>query len=89
MLTLQLPPLRERPQDIETLAQHLAAKLARANGLPERPLSGGAIARLRALPWRGNVRELENCIHRAVVLAAARPSRRQTSSPAPARHGRE
>ena len=69
VLTLQLPPLRERPQDIETLAHHLAAKLARANGLPERPLSGGAIARLRALPWRGNVRELENCIHRAVVLA--------------------
>src|SRR4051794_37666479 len=69
VLTLPLPPLRERPQDIEVLARHLAVKLARANGLPERALSTGAIARLRALPWRGNVRELENCIHRAVVLA--------------------
>src|SRR3954463_2808196 len=69
VLTLPLPPLRERPQDIEILARHLAVKLARANGLPERALSTGAIARLRALPWRGNVRELENCIHRAVVLA--------------------
>ena len=69
VLTLRLPPLRERPQDIAALARHLAAKLARANGLPERPLGESAIARLRALPWRGNVRELENCIHRAVVLA--------------------
>ena len=69
VLTLRLPPLRERPQDIAALARHLAAKLARANGLPERPLGESAIARLRVQPWRGNVRELENCIHRAVVLA--------------------
>jgi two-component system, response regulator FlrC len=69
VLTLPLPPLRERPQDIEILARYLAVKLARANGLPERALSSGAIARLRTLPWRGNVRELENCVHRAVVLA--------------------
>ena len=69
VLTLPLPPLRERPGDVEALARHFAAKLAHANGLPPRPLSAGAIARLRALPWRGNVRELESCIHRAVVLA--------------------
>ena len=69
VLTLRLPPLRERPQDIAALARHLAAKLARANGLPERPLGESAIARLRVQSWRGNVRELENCIHRAVVLA--------------------
>ena len=70
VLTLRLPPLRERPQDIAALARHLAAKLARANGLPERPLGESAIARLRVQSWRGNVRELENCIHRAVVLAS-------------------
>jgi two-component system, response regulator FlrC len=69
VLTLQLPPLRERPLDVEALARHLVAKLASANGLPDRPLSPGALARLRAMPWRGNVRELENCLHRAVVLA--------------------
>ena len=69
VLALQLPPLRERPQDVEALARHFAAKLAAANGLPDRPLTATALARLRALPWRGNVRELENCIHRAVVLA--------------------
>jgi DNA-binding NtrC family response regulator len=69
VLSLPLPPLRERPGDIEALARHFAAKLARANGLPPRPLAPAALARLKALPWRGNVRELESCIHRAVVLA--------------------
>ncbi|MEK0083237.1 sigma-54 interaction domain-containing protein [Benzoatithermus flavus] len=69
VLTLELPPLRERPADIAALARHFATKLARLNGLPERPLSEDAIRRLTALPWRGNVRELENCLHRAVVLA--------------------
>ena len=44
VLTLQLPPLRERPGDVEALARHFAAKLARANGLPERPLSAAALA---------------------------------------------
>jgi DNA-binding NtrC family response regulator len=69
VLSLPLPPLRERPGDIEALAHHFAAKLARANGVPHRRLGPAALARLKALPWRGNVRELESCIHRAVVLA--------------------
>ncbi len=69
VLSLPLPPLRERPGDIEALAHHFADKLARANGLPRRALGGGALARLKSLPWRGNVRELESCIHRAVILA--------------------
>jgi DNA-binding NtrC family response regulator len=69
VLTLELPPLRERPADIAALARHFASRLARLNGLPERPLSDAALARLVSLPWRGNVRELENCLHRAVVLA--------------------
>ena len=75
VLTLPLPPLRERPGDIEALARHFAAKLAQANGLPHRPLSAAALTRLQALPWRGNVRELENCVHRAVVLAQGRHDR--------------
>ncbi len=70
VLSLRLPPLRERPGDIVALARHFAKKHAIANGLPERPLTPEALARLRAHPWRGNVRELENCIHRAVLLAA-------------------
>jgi DNA-binding NtrC family response regulator len=69
VLTLELPPLRERPADIAALAEHFARKHARANGLPERPLSAAALARLRGHVWRGNARELENCIQRAVLLA--------------------
>lgn len=69
VLTLRLPPLRERPADVAALAHHFATRLAVQAGLPERPLSREALERLKSLPWRGNVRELENCIHRAVILA--------------------
>ncbi len=69
VLGLHLPPLRQRPRDIEALARHFASTFARLNGLPERPLSEAALAKLRRHPWRGNVRELENCLHRAVLLA--------------------
>ncbi len=69
VLTLHLPPLRERPADVEPLARHFAAKHAIANGKPGMRLDAGALERLRAQPWRGNVRELENCLHRAVLLA--------------------
>lgn len=69
VLVLEIPPLRERPGDIRVLAEHFARKFARANGLPERPLTDGAIARLCSHNWRGNVRELENVLHRAVLLA--------------------
>jgi two-component system response regulator FlrC len=69
VLTLQLPPLRERPRDVEALARHFSSRLAAANGLDDRPLSRAALDRLLQHHWKGNVRELENCLHRAVVLA--------------------
>jgi len=69
VLTLQLPPLRERPGAVAALARHFAVKLAAQAGLPERPLTPAALAQLAAMPWRGNVRELENCVHRALILA--------------------
>lgn len=67
---LRLPPLRERPADILELAGHFAKKYAEVNGLPVRPLSREAQGLVRENPWRGNVRELENTLHRAVLLAA-------------------
>ncbi|SFG76547.1 sigma-54-dependent transcriptional regulator [Methylobacterium gossipiicola] len=67
---LKLPPLRERPSDILELAGHFARKYAEVNGLPARPLSREAQALVSANPWRGNVRELENTLHRAVLLAS-------------------
>ncbi len=69
VVNLALPPLRARPHDIEALAEHFAAKYAKANGLGVRPLSTDARAALKARAWPGNVRELENAIHRAVLLA--------------------
>ncbi|HET6520096.1 MAG TPA: sigma-54 dependent transcriptional regulator [Geminicoccaceae bacterium] len=69
VVALHLPPLRERPGDLEPLTRAFIAKYARLNGLPERPLGREALERLRRHPWRGNVRELENCLHRAVLMA--------------------
>ena len=69
VVNLRLPPLRERPADIVMLARHFAAKYAAVNRLPHRPLGSAAMALLTSHYWRGNVRELENCMHRAVLLA--------------------
>jgi two-component system, response regulator FlrC len=70
VVNLHLPPLRERPADLGPLAEHFGRKYAQANGLPTRPLGAAAQSRLRQHAWKGNVRELENCIHRAVLLAS-------------------
>ncbi|WP_319413011.1 sigma-54 dependent transcriptional regulator [uncultured Cohaesibacter sp.] len=69
VINLQIPPLRERPQDVDLLAAHFADKYAQANGLPQRKLSAECYRHLHANNWPGNVRELENTIHRAVLLA--------------------
>ncbi len=69
VVNLHLPPLRERIADIVPLAEYFAGKYAKANGLNDRALSAAATASLQAHHWRGNVRELENTMHRAVLLA--------------------
>ena len=69
VVTLTVPPLRDRPRDIAPLAEMFARRYAEVNGMPYRPISADALRLLEAQPWRGNVRELENTIHRAVLLA--------------------
>ena len=69
VFNLQIPALRQRPGDIKVLAEHFAKKYNEANGLAPRKLNAEAIARLESHHWRGNVRELENTMHRAVLLA--------------------
>ena len=69
VVSLRIPPLRERPGDVAALADHFARHYAEVNGVPNRPLSREALLRLTSHTWRGNVRELENIIHRAVLLA--------------------
>lgn len=63
---IHIPPLRERPEDIEPLAQHILKKICGVNA-PE--LSPQSIAALTAFSWTGNVRQLRNCLERAVLLA--------------------
>jgi DNA-binding NtrC family response regulator len=65
---ITVPPLRDRPGDIPLLARHFVERFCRE--MKKRPLafSPDAIDALVAYPWRGNVRELQNCIERAVIL---------------------
>jgi two-component system nitrogen regulation response regulator GlnG len=68
VVPIQLPPLRERPDDIEALARHFL-QLASGEGLPRRHLTRDAAQLLQRQPWRGNVRELRNFIYRLALLA--------------------
>jgi DNA-binding NtrC family response regulator len=69
VVTITVPPLRERGQDIPLLAQHFVEKYARAARKPARGLSRESLQLLTSYHWPGNVRELENAIERAVALA--------------------
>ena len=76
VLKITVPPLRDRVSDIPRLAQFFVAKHGRAGkgAEPRAPrLSQGALARLVAYPWPGNIRELENEIERMLVLAGDAP----------------
>ncbi len=68
VITIPVPPLRDRPGDIELLASHFCARFTARNKKAFRGISPEALERLRSLRWPGNVRELENVIERAVVL---------------------
>ncbi len=68
VLPIHLPPLRERREDIPAIATHFIRKAAEENGLPPKTLSQDAIVALQGADWRGNVRELENCIERSIIL---------------------
>ncbi|HQY42590.1 MAG TPA: response regulator [Paracoccaceae bacterium] len=67
-VTLAVPPLRERVDDIPLLADHFLARAAR-EGLGERHLSAEALELIRNYPWPGNVRQLENTLRRLAVTA--------------------
>jgi DNA-binding NtrC family response regulator len=69
VVSLRVPPLRERPGDIAALAEHFARRYAEVNGVAHRRVAPAALHKLLAHGWRGNVRELENTLHRAVLLA--------------------
>ena len=69
VVMLELPPLRERPEDIPLLAQHFVRKHSKRLGLIEPEIPAEVMRALVASPWKGNVRELENCMERLLVLS--------------------
>jgi len=68
VLTLVLPPLRERGDDVPLLARHFIGVYARKYDRPPKRLADGAVAALAACPWLGNVRELSHVVERAMLL---------------------
>ena len=76
VIALQLPPLRDRKDDIPLLVQHFIRKFAtreEGNGqMPDVMLSQDALRRLMAYAWPGNVRQLENAVERALILRGTR-----------------
>ena len=68
VLPLTIPPLRERPEDIDSLAQHYLQHFAEHEGLKQREFSAPARTKLRDYDWPGNVRELKNLIQRLMIL---------------------
>ncbi len=69
VLELFLPPLRERPEDIQLLAEHYLQRSARLNEKSIQGISADVMQRLRIYPWPGNVRELINTMERSVIMA--------------------
>ncbi len=69
VVPIEVPPLRERRGDIAQLVAHFAAELTRS-GLPPKEIEPGAVQRLTAHDWPGNIRELKNGVERLLILAA-------------------
>ena len=69
VVSLEIPPLRKRVEDIEVLARHFIKKHNRRLGLNIRRIKQDVLEALKSYYWRGNVRELENCIEHAMVLS--------------------
>ena len=75
VIHLQVPPLRERPEDIPLLAQHFLWRYATETNKKIDSIQPEAMEAMRRYPWPGNIRELENAIERAVVMGKSRQIR--------------
>ncbi len=73
VIPITLPPLRARREEVPFLAQHFLNRKAREHGLYPKALHPSVDPLLMAMPWPGNVRQLENAIERAIVLSPGRP----------------
>lgn len=86
---IRVPSLRERSEDILTLANYFRQRFAERHGLPDKEWSSDALIALEASPWPGNVRELENTVSRAFVMAEGSVIRRRDLGFAEALDGAE
>ncbi len=68
VIPVNVPPLRERREDIPLIASAFAQDLCQRNGMPPKSFSDGALRRLKAMDWSGNVRELRNVVERLVIM---------------------
>ena len=68
-MPIDLPPLRQRREDIALLAQHFVQKSCESNGLELRDLAQSTLRMLMDYPWPGNIRQLENAIEHAVAMS--------------------
>ena len=83
VITIELPPLRQRKEDLPLLTQHLITQLAERHERPARHLSTSALEVLRSHSWPGNVRELRNVIERAVIICSGASIERHHIAPYP------
>src|SRR5215210_1976326 len=83
VITIEMPPLRERKSDLPLLAQHLVTQLAERHRRPARFFSQAALEALRSHYWPGNVRELRNIVERAVIICSGEEIERHHLAPYP------
>jgi len=72
VMRIDLPPLRDRIEDLELMTQHFLNRLAIQHNFPRLSISEAALTKLREYSWPGNVRELQNILERAVILSGGR-----------------
>jgi two-component system nitrogen regulation response regulator NtrX len=72
VVPIEVPPLRDRLEDIPALVEHFGQQLAAGAGVPGKKFAEEAVRRLQARPWPGNIRELRNAVERALILASGK-----------------
>jgi two-component system nitrogen regulation response regulator NtrX len=72
VVPIEVPPLRDRLEDVPALVTYFADQLATSAGVPGRRFSAAAVARLQGRAWPGNIRELRNAVERALILASGK-----------------
>jgi DNA-binding NtrC family response regulator len=83
VISIELPALRHRKDDLPLLAQHLVDQLSEKHTRPARSLSPAALDALQSYDWPGNVRELRNAIERAVIICSGDQIQRHHLAPYP------